>query len=457
MGYRHLIISLVLLVLSAGAAVWLLLSGLYWGAGGAVLCVLFLVYRVISIYTGNLRKLNYLLGAFENGDLAFHFAENSTFLQDRVFNILLNKVRDFVSEQRSMRGANEAFHTAVESLSRTGILGVLPAGEVRCSNRAVRAMLGMPEIRHVSDVDKVLPGLSLRLKAVEDGGVLEIPVGSEQRVYNALIECRTVMDGQTPVRIYVFEEKTDDAAEARSQENAQWQKMTRIISHEVLNTITPIVSLSDTLLGMTGERSVREGIEVIGESARGLLGFVNGYRALSRVPVPQIHPFRFRAMLDYVLQPLMPDVEALGGRVDISLEDEGMVLFADEQLSSRMPSMPCATASGTAPPPVTCLLSVSLRLSMPPTIPRSIFPTTAGPFPMPTRNIYSTRSSLPVPRVPASAWPCRARSCVPTQALSALTAPTPPSPPSSSPSSPASSVNAHFHNFFNDYPQRCPL
>ena len=445
MGYRHLIISLVLLVLSAGAAVWLLLSGLYWGAGAAVLCVLFLVYRVISIYTGNLRKLNYLLGAFENGDLAFHFAENSTFLQDRVFNILLNKVRDFVSEQRSMRGANEAFHTAVESLSRTGILGVLPAGEVRCSNRAVRAMLGMPEIRHVSDVDKVLPGLSLRLKAVEDGGVLEIPVGSEQRVYNALIECRTVMDGQTPVRIYVFEEKTDDAAEARSQENAQWQKMTRIISHEVLNTITPIVSLSDTLLGMTGERSVREGIEVIGESARGLLGFVNGYRALSRVPVPQIHPFRFRAMLDYVLQPLMPEVEALGGRVDIGLEDEGMVLFADEQLMRQVFANILKNAvnalrdrfgDGTATVLTISLLSVSLRLSMPPTTPRSISPTTAGPFPMPTRNIYSTRSSLPVPRVLASAWPCRARSCVPTQAPSAWTAPTRPSPPSSSPSSP---------------------
>ena len=441
MGYRHLIISLVLLVLSAGAAVWLLLSGLYWGAGAAVLCVLFLVYRVISIYTGNLRKLNYLLGAFENGDLAFHFAENSTFLQDRVFNILLNKVRDFVSEQRSMRGANEAFHTAVESLSRTGILGVLPAGEVRCSNRAVRAMLGMPEIRHVSDVDKVLPGLSLRLKAVEDGGVLEIPVGSEQRVYNALIECRTVMDGQTPVRIYVFEEKTDDAAEARSQENAQWQKMTRIISHEVLNTITPIVSLSDTLLGMTGERSVREGIEVIGESARGLLGFVNGYRALSRVPVPQIHPGW---------------TSAWRTRGWCSSQTSSSCARCSPT-SSRMPSMPCATASGTAPLPLLSvpdplptvpspqlqttvltisLLSVSLRLSMPPTTPRSISPTTAGPFPMPTRNIYSTRSSLPVPRVLASAWPCRARSCVPTQAPSAWTAPTRPSPPSSSPSSP---------------------
>ena len=453
MGYRHLIISLVLLVLSAGAAVWLLLSGLYWGAGGAVLCVLFLVYRVISIYTGNLRKLNYLLGAFENGDLAFHFAENSTFLQDRVFNILLNKVRDFVSEQRSMRGANEAFHTAVESLSRTGILGVLPDGEVRCSNRAVRAMLGMPEIRHVSDVDKVLPGLSLRLKAVEDGGVLEIPVGSEQRVYNALIECRTVMDGQTPVRIYVFEEKTDDAAEARSQENAQWQKMTRIISHEVLNTITPIVSLSDTLLGMTGERSVREGIEVIGESARGLLGFVNGYRALSRVPVPQIHPFRFRAMLDYVLQPLMPEVEALGGRVDISLEDEGMVLFADEQLMRQVfanilknavnaavnalrDRFGDSTAAASVNPGPAAHGAVSANPDHGtddiPLIRISAFVNASD-----NTEIHISNNGWPIPDADAEhAWPCRARSCVRTQALSASTAPTPPSPPSSLPSSP---------------------
>ena len=112
--------------------------------------------------------------------------------------------------------------------------------------------------------------------------------------------------------------------------------MTRIISHEVLNTITPIVSLSDTLHDMTDDRNLREGIQVIGESARGLLGFVNGYRALSRVPVPQIHPFKFRPMLDYVLSPLLPGVEELGGRVDIALEDEDMVLFADEQLMRQV-------------------------------------------------------------------------------------------------------------------------
>lgn len=144
------------------------------------------------------------------------------------------------------------------------------------------------------------------------------------------------MDGQTPVRIFIFEEKAENRSEAEQSESLQWQKMTRIISHEVLNTITPIVSLSDTLLGMTDDRNVREGIQVIGESARGLLGFVNGYRALSRVPVPQIHPFRFKAMLDYVLSPLRPQIEELGGRVEISPEDEDMVFFADEQLMRQV-------------------------------------------------------------------------------------------------------------------------
>ncbi len=336
MGFRSLILSVICLMLAVGALVWCLLSGWYWSAGGAGAVTAVLVYRVLSIYGSNVRKLNYLLSAFENGDLSFHFAENSTFLQDRVFNILLNRVRDFVSEQQRLRDQNEVFHRAVENLSRTGLLGVGPAGEVRCCNRALTSVLGLGVIRHISDLDRLMPGLTARIEALEEGGTLEVPIGSEMRIYNFEIGKYTVMDGNTPVRVYVFEEKAGSRTEAERSESAQWQKMTRIISHEVLNTITPIVSLSDTLHDMTDDRNLREGIQVIGESARGLLGFVNGYRALSRVPVPQIHPFKFRPMLDYVLSPLLPGVEELGGRVDIALEDEDMVLFADEQLMRQV-------------------------------------------------------------------------------------------------------------------------
>ena len=288
MGFRSLILSVICLMLAVGALVWCLLSGWYWPAGGAGAVTAVLVYRVLSIYGSNVRKLNYLLSAFENGDLSFHFAENSTFLQDRVFNILLNRVRDFVSEQQRLRDQNEVFHRAVENLSRTGLLGVGPAGEVRCCNRALTSVLGLGVIRHISDLDRLMPGLTARIEAIEEGGTLEVPIGSEMRIYNFEIGKYTVMDGNTPVRVYVFEEKAESRTEAERSESAQWQKMTRIISHEVLNTITPIVSLSDTLHDMT------------------------------------------------VLSPLLPGVEELGGRVDIALEDEDMVLFADEQLMRQV-------------------------------------------------------------------------------------------------------------------------
>lgn len=334
MGLRSLIIYLFLLILDVAAGVWCALESVYWGAGAALTVAGVLVYMLISLYSSNLDKLNYLLSAFENGDLTFHFTETSGFLKDRVFNILLNRVRKFVSDQQQLRNDSEAFHRGVENLSRTGLLGVGSKGDVRCYNRSLASVFGLQTLRSVSELDRIVPGIVSRLESMPEDGRLEIPVGSEMRIYHFIIEKKTVTDGNEPVRIYVFNEKEDSNQE--QSENAQWQKMTRIISHEVLNTITPIVSLSDTLLGMTQDRNVREGLMVIGESARGLLGFVNGYRALSRVPVPQIHPFKFRPMLDYVLSPLLPALEAMGGHAEVHLEDEDMVLFADEQLMRQV-------------------------------------------------------------------------------------------------------------------------
>lgn len=194
MGLRSLIIYLFFLILDVGAGVWCLLEAMYWGAGAAVAVMLFLVYMLISVYSSNLDKLNYLLGAFENGDLAFHFTETSGFLKDRVFNILLNRVRQFVSDQQQLRNDNEAFHRAVENLSRTGLLGVGPKGDVRCYNRSLASVFGLQTLRSVSELDKIVPGIVSRLESMQEDGHLEIPVGSEMRIFHFRIERKTVRD-----------------------------------------------------------------------------------------------------------------------------------------------------------------------------------------------------------------------------------------------------------------------
>ena len=131
MGYRNLIVSVILLILIAGVSVWLLMEGSWWLLALCVLFLVLLVYRIISIYTRNISKLNYLLGAFENGDLAFHFAENSTFLQDRVFNILLNRVRESCSTGcgTSFRGSSGSGMTARRFTVRLRIFRVQVCSE----------------------------------------------------------------------------------------------------------------------------------------------------------------------------------------------------------------------------------------------------------------------------------------------------------------------------------------
>ena len=69
MGRRKLIVLVALLVALAGGAVWLGMGGMYWAMAVVVAVMLFLVYRIIALYDSNMRKLNYLLGAFESGDL----------------------------------------------------------------------------------------------------------------------------------------------------------------------------------------------------------------------------------------------------------------------------------------------------------------------------------------------------------------------------------------------------
>lgn len=73
MGRRSLIIRVVLLAVAAAAVVWFAVEGRHWAAAATSLAVLCLAVNIVARYDSYMKKLNYLLGAFENGDLSFHF------------------------------------------------------------------------------------------------------------------------------------------------------------------------------------------------------------------------------------------------------------------------------------------------------------------------------------------------------------------------------------------------
>ena len=134
--------------------------------------------------------------------------------------------------------------------------------------------------------------------------------------------------GKETVRIIAFNDISSEIAENEQQ---SWSKLIRVLTHEIMNTITPIASLSDTLLSFDGVGDdIKNGLSTISESSKGLIKFVDSYRNLTRVAPPVKKAFYFKELAERVIS-LTREQAAMSGAVCTYEElSEDIILYADE-------------------------------------------------------------------------------------------------------------------------------
>ena len=129
------------------------------------------------------------------------------------------------------------------------------------------------------------------------------------------------------VRIVAF---SDINGELANREVDSWIKLIRVLTHEIMNTITPITSLSQSLLQQArGEQ--REGLEVINKTGTELMAFVENYRRFTHVPQPQPRLFYAKPFLER-----MATLADADGKVGVSVEPADLLVYADEGLMGRV-------------------------------------------------------------------------------------------------------------------------
>lgn len=124
---------------------------------------------------------------------------------------------------------------------------------------------------------------------------------------------------RSPYKNRSMEEMVDELSEAMKNfrtrilernEMEAWQKLIRVLTHEIMNSITPIISLSETLsereLNEKNYPVMRQGMQTIHRRSKGLLEFVENYRKLTRLPAPVRRPVSVRELLQD-LQKLFPE------------------------------------------------------------------------------------------------------------------------------------------------------
>ena len=271
-------------------------------------------------------KVTYMLDALEDKELNFRFDEKRW--RGRKFNKTLNRLRNIFDKERHEIIEQEKYFGLMLDHVKTGIAVVEKDGRVAYSNNTALSLLGIATFGHIRQLRAVSDSLYESFQTIADGSEERASYYNESGKMTISLTASEATIGKETVRIIAFNDISNEIAENEQQ---SWSKLIRVLTHEIMNTVTPISSLSETLLDFDGlSDDLKQGLKTISQSSKGLIKFVDSYRNITRVAPPVKKAFYFRDLADRVIK-LTCEQAAMSGAVCKYEElSDDVLLYADE-------------------------------------------------------------------------------------------------------------------------------
>lgn len=327
-----------LLLLLTGATVLAV-----WSISSEKLILLFLALPVLigtfiglfRLHYQNIRKMTFMFNAIENGDYAFKFTEYEGPVSDNLLNLSLNRIKEILIKAKIEAIEREKYYELILNSVNTGVIVLNHKGNIYQINNEALRLFGLSQLNHINQlriIEESLPTLFLNLKAGEkrqtsfcnERGTIHLALGiSEMRVR------------ETPLRIVAMNDINNELDE---KETESWIRLIRVLTHEIMNSITPITSLSDTLLHLNEsiDPKVKEGIEVINSTSRSLINFVESYRSVTRIPTPRFKSFYAKSFLERMVTLIRHDPPEEQITIVTEVTPDDLLLYADESLMGQV-------------------------------------------------------------------------------------------------------------------------
>lgn len=273
------------------------------------------------------RKVAYMLDALEDKELNFRFDESRIF--GRKFNKTLNRLRNIFDKERHEIIEQEKYFGLMLDHVRTGVVVVEENGRIGYCNSTALALLGIATFGHIRQLRPVSESLYEAFLTVTEGSHEErASYYNESGKITISLTASKAIIGKSEVKIIAF---NDISGEIAQNEQESWTKLIRVLTHEIMNTVTPIASLSETLLDFENvNEEVRSGLGTISQSSRSLIRFVESYRNLTRVAAPVKKAFYFRDLAERVINLTKEQAIISGARCTYVEKSDDVLLYADE-------------------------------------------------------------------------------------------------------------------------------
>lgn len=291
--------------------------------GGAVVAALTYIVTRALVRRKIIGKIDFMSDALDSGESAFRYSEDHW--SDRRLNRSLNRLRSIFEAEKSDIRERERYFGIMLDHVQSGVI-VIDGDKIDYSNVIARGFLGMSDISSLRQIERISPELANAFRSASETESRASFVSERGTVQFSISACTARLHGKD-VNIVTY---NDITREMENNESESWTRLIRVLTHEIMNTVTPIASLSSALsqnLDAYDTEDVRSALGTISSSSEGLISFVQSYRSLTHIAAPVRKAFYLRDLVNdsvTIAQANWPSA-----RVSYHELSEDIILYAD--------------------------------------------------------------------------------------------------------------------------------
>jgi nitrogen fixation/metabolism regulation signal transduction histidine kinase len=323
-------VRIILITSCIFLGIWLYYVQQLWLAPTILAIIVTILCGEMIYYVNSINhKLARFLDSIRFTDFSSSFTSDSKMGGSfREVNKAFNEVMEVFKQTRAEKEEQMLFLQVIIQHITTGIISFNQEGKIGVINNAAKHLLQIPQFRDITDLGRLSPKLLKEVVDLKPGQRISFRVNSSLHL---IIQSASLKMGGHSWTLLSLQNIN---AELQSNELEAWQNLTKVLRHEIMNSITPISSLVESLRTILDEDSyvqqegmlikkdgfqdIQEGLDTIANRSKGLVAFVNAYRDYTNIPEPKKELVLVKTLFENVIGLMKEELKS--NQVDVQTE-----------------------------------------------------------------------------------------------------------------------------------------
>lgn len=313
-----------------------------------ILLIIILTVNLISFLNRTNRNIRFFFDSVKNDDSNLSFSVDNKSGSFKELHQSMNNVNLQIQKLKMANRQQEQFFSRILEMLATGIITYDSNGFVHHANSAAKRLLSVETMTHLGQIERIDSKLYTVIRGLRPSERQLVALNTKHGEIQLLLKSTLSGTGKDELGILSIQ---DIKHELDQKEVDAWMKLIRVLMHEIMNSITPITSLSDSLIKiyyegeksispeqMTGEKinTTLQGLTVIKQQGNGLMSFVESYRKLTRLPDPDKKFFKVEDLITHVhllYNSMQKNTDIV---LSVNLKNPDLELYADQNLITQV-------------------------------------------------------------------------------------------------------------------------